>query len=109
MYAVTLVFPGFVARASTKTTPGVGALATLLGSVYLNRVGDGSKESKALILKAISDRQEEYMAGKTKGQFMIYPEGSTSNGEYLLSFKKGAFISLLPVQPMTALSHGQMI
>jgi 1-acyl-sn-glycerol-3-phosphate acyltransferase len=42
MYMVTLVFPGFVARASVKTSPGVGALATLLGSVYINRV-DGTK------------------------------------------------------------------
>lgn len=46
------------------------------------------------------------MEGKSKVPFMIYPEGSTSNGEYLMSFKKGAFFSLLPIQPMTSVSLG---
>jgi hypothetical protein len=42
------------------------------------------------------------MAGKTKARFMVFPEGCTSNSDYLLSFKKGVFISLLPIQPVTA-------
>ena len=29
----------------------------------------------------------------------IFPEGCTTNGKYLIEFKKGAFDSLLPVQP----------
>jgi hypothetical protein len=49
------------------------------------------------------------MDGKTKVPFLIFAEGSTSNGEYLMSFKKGAFASLLPVQPMTMVLDAQMI
>jgi lysophosphatidylcholine acyltransferase/lyso-PAF acetyltransferase len=109
MYIVTHFFPGFVAKAEVETTPGVGTLATLLGSVYISRVGDGSKDSKKLIFKSIIDRQNDFMAGKTKSKFCIFPEGSTTNGKYLLSFKKGAFMSLNPVQPMTALSQAQLI
>ena len=30
---------------------------------------------------------------------MIFPEACTSNGEYLISFKKGAFANLKPVKP----------
>jgi 1-acyl-sn-glycerol-3-phosphate acyltransferase len=37
------------------------------------------------------------MAGKTKVPFIIYPEGGTTNGKYLMKFKIGAFQSLLPV------------
>lgn len=66
MYMVSIKFTGFVARATVKTTPGVGKLASLLGSVYLNRVGDGSKESKKLVMQSIIDRQKDYMDGKTK-------------------------------------------
>jgi hypothetical protein len=65
MYTIYLVIPGFVARQTVKDMPGVGPLATLLGSVYLNRVGEGSKESKTQIFKAIGDRQNDYMEGKT--------------------------------------------
>lgn len=49
------------------------------------------------------------MAGKSKVPFLIYPEGSTSNGKYLMSFRKGAFASLLPVQPITSVSLNQII
>ena len=103
MYAITLFFPGFVAKSAVRDTIGVGPLATLLGSVYIERVGEGSKDSKKTVFKAIQDRQHDYMAGKIKTKFCIFPEGSTTNGDYLISFKKGAFASLLPVQPMTAL------
>jgi lysophosphatidylcholine acyltransferase/lyso-PAF acetyltransferase len=29
---------------------------------------------------------------------LLYPEGTTSNGEYLISFKKGAFANLTPIK-----------
>ena len=30
----------------------------------------------------------------------VFPEGGTSNGQYLLSFKRGAFASLKAVKPI---------
>lgn len=104
MYAIDNYFTGFVARSSVERSWGVGPLATILGSVYINRV-TGSKEAKKEIFDAIVNRQNDFMAGKTRAKFCIFPEGSTTNGKYLISFKKGAFVSLNPVQPMTALSH----
>ena len=29
---------------------------------------------------------------------MLFPEGTTTNGKYILKFKKGAFYALLPVK-----------
>ena len=55
MYMVTHLFPGFVAKSAVKDTPLVGHLATILGSVYINRVGD-SKDSKKLVFQSIIDR-----------------------------------------------------
>ena len=49
------------------------------------------------------------MDGKTKVPFLIFPEGATCNGEYLMAFKKGAFATLLPIQPLTSVSQGQVI
>ena len=33
-------------------------------------------------------------------QFLIFPEGTTTNGKALISFKPGAFIPSMPVQPV---------
>lgn len=38
------------------------------------------------------------------GPLCIFPEGTMTNGKDLLEFKRGAFLSLLPVQP-TILKH----
>ena len=104
MYMITYFYPGFVARSTVEKSWGVGPLATILGSVYINRV-DGSKDAKKAIFQEIMDRQNNFVAGKAKAKFAIFPEGCTTNGKYLLSFKKGAFMSLNAVQPVTALSH----
>lgn len=39
------------------------------------------------------------MDKKTKFPFVIFPEGTTTNGSSILKFKKGAFQALLPVKP----------
>lgn len=109
MVAVCVLFPSFVARINVLDIWGIGTLMTVMKSVFVERVGDDAKASKVATFKAIEERQLEFMAGKAKVPFLIYPEGSTSNGEYLMSFKKGAFASLLPIQPMTSLSLTQMI
>jgi lysophosphatidylcholine acyltransferase/lyso-PAF acetyltransferase len=75
---------------------GVGKFADYFGCVYVNRK---SKDSKTEAFKAIGDKQQRYMEGKEAMQLTMFPEGCTFNGEYLMSFKKGAFESLLPVQP----------
>jgi len=43
-------------------------------------------------------RQRDVEAGKFNN-FHMFPEGSTTNGSRLLSFKKGAFIGEMPVIP----------
>jgi len=49
------------------------------------------------------------MEGKKLTPVAIYPEGSTTNGDYLISFKNGAFISCLPVQPMITYNHSHVL
>jgi len=49
------------------------------------------------------------MEGKERNPLVIFAEGATSNGEYLLKFKKGPFASLLPIQPYTVNTHSMVI
>jgi lysophosphatidylcholine acyltransferase/lyso-PAF acetyltransferase len=46
------------------------------------------------------------MEGKVSGKLCIFPEGATSNGKYLLTFKKGAFASLTPLKPFITKGRG---
>jgi hypothetical protein len=64
--------------------------------LFLDR--SGTKEEKSRILKQISDRQQMSESGLVP-PLMIYPEGCSSNGDYLLEFKKGAFAGLNSIQP----------
>ena len=50
-------------------------------------------------MEAIAARAQFAVAGEGP-QVAIFPEGTTTNGTYLLNFKIGAFKPGLPVQPV---------
>lgn len=41
---------------------------------------------------------DDIKEGKKKLPIMIFPEGTTNNGQYLLKFKKGAFMHHNPMK-----------
>ena len=49
------------------------------------------------LFKQIAIHQHKYKDGLINKPLLIFAEGCTSNGEYMLSFKKGPFQTLLPV------------
>jgi len=88
--------PGFVAKAAIKNYPIFGAGATALGSLFLQRE---DKDKRGDVFQQIRDRVEEFSAKPlTTPPILIFPEGTTSNGEYMLSFKKGAFATGTPLK-----------
>ena len=56
MIAVYTKFPSFIARSTVRDMPGVGKITQLLNSVFVERVGEDSKESKIAAFKGIEDR-----------------------------------------------------
>jgi len=40
---------------------------------------------------------------------LIYPEGATTNNDYMLQFKKGAFIGEAAIKPVSSKYHGPKI
>lgn len=66
--------------------------------IMVGRDKKDTKEQRELIIQQIGERQKLAEKG-LRGKVSIFPEGATTNGKYLLEFKRGAFASLGGVQP----------
>ncbi|XP_071731479.1 lysophospholipid acyltransferase LPEAT1-like isoform X2 [Rutidosis leptorrhynchoides] len=98
LYHMSSSFPSFVAKRSVGKLPLVGLISKCLGCVYVQR------ESKSSNFKGVSgvvnDRINESLRNKSAPMMMLFPEGTTTNGDYILPFKTGAFLSKAPVLPI---------
>ncbi|KAF4666095.1 Lysophosphatidylcholine acyltransferase 2 [Perkinsus olseni] len=88
----------FVAKKDVRDMFLIGQLARAFDCVFVSR-SKCPKEREEVVGK-IRDKQERVMSGSTQFQLCIFPEGTTTNGTSLMKFRKGAFESLLPVQPV---------
>ncbi|KAI7729726.1 hypothetical protein M8C21_020931 [Ambrosia artemisiifolia] len=98
LYHMSSSFPSFVAKRSVGKLPLVGLISKCLGCIYVQR------ESKSADFKGVSgvvnDRINEAHHEKSAPMVMLFPEGTTTNGDYILPFKTGAFLSKAPVLPV---------
>ncbi|XVF36145.1 hypothetical protein REPUB_Repub19eG0033200 [Reevesia pubescens] len=98
LYHMSSSFSSFVAKRSVAKIPLVGLASKCLGCVYVQR------ESKSSDFKGVAgvvtDRVCEAQQNKSAPMMMLFPEGTTTNGDYLLPFKTGAFLARAPVVPV---------
>ncbi|KAK4434498.1 Lysophospholipid acyltransferase LPEAT1 [Sesamum alatum] len=98
LYHMSASFPSFVAKRSVAKLPFIGLISKCLGCVYVQR------ESKSSDFKGVSgvvnERMREAYQNKLAPKIMLFPEGTTTNGDYLLPFKTGAFLAKAPVLPV---------
>ncbi|XP_020108342.1 lysophospholipid acyltransferase LPEAT1 isoform X2 [Ananas comosus] len=98
LYHMSSSFPSFVAKRSVARLPLVGLISKCLGCVYVQR------ESKTSDFKGVSgvvtERIREAHENKLSPMMLLFPEGTTTNGGYLLPFKTGAFLAKVPVLPV---------
>jgi lysophosphatidylcholine acyltransferase/lyso-PAF acetyltransferase len=92
---LTKPLPSFLAKIETLDFPGMGIFCKELDCVFVNREANDSKRK---VLELIMERQKLAVEGKAN-PIILFPEGATTNGKSMLEFKRGAFLSLLPVQP----------
>lgn len=99
----SLLEAAFVAKKEVGTWPGIGFLATLAGTVYVER---RARHSRA---------QRDEMKAKLDGDaqsLILFPEGTSSDGRSVLPFKSALFSvaegggSALPVQPISLSYNG---
>ena len=91
-------FPRFIAKIAFKNYPILGTFADVINCLYVERVGDNSKNSKAQVYSQIGEHCKNFKIGVETNPLVIYPEGVTTNGEFILPFKKGAFVNLEPIK-----------
>jgi lysophosphatidylcholine acyltransferase/lyso-PAF acetyltransferase len=91
-YAISLLITFELLR-----TPAVGGVMAELGSFFVDREDAKSREKS---LETLVKRQKDFYNKKSFVKTLIFPEGTTTNGKYIATFKKGAFISLLPLKPL---------
>lgn len=83
-------------------TPALGAALIELGCLFVNREDE---ESRKKALKDLEKRQTDFFNKKNFIRTLIFPEGTTTNGKYIATFKRGAFAPLLPVKPLIVLPY----
>ncbi|XP_073150964.1 lysophospholipid acyltransferase LPEAT1-like isoform X3 [Henckelia pumila] len=98
LYHMSSSFPSFVAKRSVAELPLVGLISKCLGCVYVHR-GLKSSDFKG-VSGIVNERILEARQDKSAPRMMLFPEGTTTNGDYLLKFKTGAFLAKTPVLPV---------
>ena len=76
---------GFMAMKIISGFPIGGDIARDMGSIFVERLSETSrKESFDDIIK----RQKDFYEGKTLTKIVVFPEGTTSNNNYICKFKR---------------------
>lgn len=91
------VLPSMTPKASMRNTPIISLLGKAIGVLWTPQ--GGTQESRENALNMIRERQELVEQEGAYPPLLIYPEGTTSNGKFLYSFKKGAFINEKKIRP----------
>ena len=94
------VFPSFVAKATIRKLPLVGVVSEAMGCIFVERETRGAGENggvSALVRERLLMRARDPTSCPP---LLLFPEGTTTNGKFLLPFKTGAFLTGAPVQPV---------
>jgi len=87
--------PFIASRVENKNHPLLGkCLQLCLQPIFVNR---DNRENRS---QAVNEIKRRTMTDSDWNQFLIFPEGTTSNRKALFSFKPGGFLPGKPVQPV---------
>uniref|UniRef100_A0A7N6AJ21 Phospholipid/glycerol acyltransferase domain-containing protein n=1 Tax=Anabas testudineus TaxID=64144 RepID=A0A7N6AJ21_ANATE len=91
---VTMTMASIVMKAESKDIPVWGTLIKYIRPVFVSRSDQNSRK------KTVEEIKRRAHSGGEWPQIMIFPEGTCTNRSCLITFKPGAFIPAVPVQPV---------
>ncbi|KAM8799258.1 lysophosphatidylcholine acyltransferase 2 [Eudromia elegans] len=86
--------PSMVSRAENLSAPLFGTILSSLQPVSVSRQDPDSRKN------TVTEITSRAMSGGQWPQILIFPEGTCTNRSCLITFKQGAFIPRVPVQPV---------
>jgi lysophosphatidylcholine acyltransferase/lyso-PAF acetyltransferase len=96
IYNMVYNYTGFIAKKDVANYYFVGVLAKGINCLFVDRE---SEESRKKIFDELEERQKLYYKKELLTPLCLFPEGTTTTGNHILKFKKGAFFALLPIKP----------
>ena len=90
----------YISKKTASKVPLIRTIAIYNKTLYLDRTNE---EDRHKVADEISNRQRNILSGEFNTQLCIFPEGTITNGKYIIKFKRGAFMALLPLKPMIEL------
>lgn len=91
---VTMTMASIVMKAESKDIPLWGTLIKYIRPVFVSRSDQDSRR------KTVEEIKRRAHSEGVWPQIMIFPEGTCTNRSCLITFKPGAFIPAVPVQPV---------
>jgi lysophosphatidylcholine acyltransferase/lyso-PAF acetyltransferase len=87
--------PGFLSKKELANYPLYGTLAKAMQCFFVERE---CRTGKDAVMGQLIERIKSFYTSQSCAPLLIFPEGTTTNGEYLISFKKGAFLNFTPLK-----------
>uniref|UniRef100_A0A668AVD9 Lysophosphatidylcholine acyltransferase 1 n=1 Tax=Myripristis murdjan TaxID=586833 RepID=A0A668AVD9_9TELE len=100
---VTMTMASIVMKAESKDIPLWGTLIKYIRPVFVSRSDQDSRR------KTVEEIKRRAHSGGEWPQIMIFPEGTCTNRSCLITFKPGAFIPAVPVQPVVIRYPNKML
>uniref|UniRef100_A0A8K9X6B3 EF-hand domain-containing protein n=1 Tax=Oncorhynchus mykiss TaxID=8022 RepID=A0A8K9X6B3_ONCMY len=100
---VTMSMSSIVMKAESKDIPVWGTLIKYIRPVFVSRSDQDSRK------KTVEEIKRRAQSGGEWPQIMIFPEGTCTNRSCLITYKPGAFIPAVPVQPVVIKYPNKML
>ena len=91
---------GFIGKLTASKIPAIREMGRYNQTIYLDRT---NPDDRKITAEKIEKRQRGLIDGSILTNLSIYPEGTITNGTHLIKFKRGAFMTLLPLKPIVEL------
>lgn len=92
--------PSFLMKLTCMQVPVIGSMAVKLGGILVDRENRGGGGATEALLARVAQLREDKEHGRPVQPVLCFPEGTTSNGKYLMPFRSGAFRAGVPVLPV---------